>query len=122
MAKRISKILFATVPADGHFNPLTGLAHYLQQSGIDVRWYTSDIYGDKLQKLNIPHYPFVKALDVNATNVKEIFPELLTLTDPIEVLNFGLINGMINRSMEYYADIAEIRKYFNLLVCFGRGH
>jgi len=34
------KILFVTVPADGHFNPLTGLAKYLQDSGCEVRWYT----------------------------------------------------------------------------------
>ncbi len=32
------KILFATMPFDGHFNPLTGIAVHLKESGHDVRW------------------------------------------------------------------------------------
>ena len=36
------KILFASMPAEGHVNPLTGLAKYLQAKGADVRWYTGD--------------------------------------------------------------------------------
>jgi hypothetical protein len=43
------KILFTTLPADGHFNPLTGLAKYLQAVGCDVRWYTSLLYKGKLK-------------------------------------------------------------------------
>ena len=43
-----TRILFASVPADGHFNPLTGLAVHLKELGCDVRWYTSDIYADKI--------------------------------------------------------------------------
>ncbi len=31
-------ILFATVPADGHFNPLTGVAMHLKAAGHDIRW------------------------------------------------------------------------------------
>ena len=33
------RILFATVPADGHFVPLTGIAMALRARGHDVRWY-----------------------------------------------------------------------------------
>jgi len=36
--KRAYRSLFANVPADGHFNPLTGLAKFLQKQGHDVRW------------------------------------------------------------------------------------
>jgi UDP:flavonoid glycosyltransferase YjiC (YdhE family) len=32
------KILFANIPADGHFNPLTGIAMELKNQGHDVRW------------------------------------------------------------------------------------
>ena len=55
------KILFATFPADGHFNPLTGLGVYLQSLGYDVRWYTSVTYSEKLKKLGIHHYAFKKS-------------------------------------------------------------
>jgi hypothetical protein len=36
--RRRLKILFANIPADGHFNPLTPLAVHLQSLGHDVRW------------------------------------------------------------------------------------
>ena len=49
------KILFASFPADGHFNPLTGLAVHLKELGYDVRWYTSRSYAGKLSRLGIPH-------------------------------------------------------------------
>ena len=70
-----TKILFACFPADGHFNPLTGLAMYLKEKGCDVRWYTSDYYAQKLKRLGIVHYGFQKALDTNASKIEEVFPE-----------------------------------------------
>lgn len=69
------RILFAHVPADGHFNPLTGLAVYLQGIGYEVRWYSSSLYADKIGKLQIPYYPFKRALEVTPENIDEVFPE-----------------------------------------------
>ena len=39
------RILFASMPADGHFNPLTGIAVQLADRGHDVRWYAGPAYG-----------------------------------------------------------------------------
>jgi len=55
------KFLFATVPADGHFNPLTGIAIHLKAAGHDVRWYTGPSYAAKLERLGFPYYPFQRA-------------------------------------------------------------
>ena len=49
--RRGTKILFANVPADGHFNPLTGLAVHLKNLGCDVRWYTSNSYAEKIGRM-----------------------------------------------------------------------
>ncbi|MBD0256787.1 MAG: glycosyltransferase family 1 protein [Cytophagales bacterium] len=106
------KILFTTLPADGHFNPLTGLAKYLQAAGADVRWYTSPLFKGKLEKLNIRHYPFWEALDTNGQNLDEHFPGRKSIADPVEKLNLDMINGLVNRSPEYYADIRTIRDAF----------
>lgn len=106
------KILFATFPGDGHFNPLTGLAVHLQWLGCDVRWYTSSIYAPKLQKMQVPHYPFVKAKDVNGENLEEVFPERAKIKNSIKKLNFDMINAFILRGEEYYADILDIYKGF----------
>ena len=66
------KILFACIPADGHFNPMTGIAMELIDRGHDVRWYTSKIFEEKLNRLGILHYPFKKALEANQFNVDEL--------------------------------------------------
>jgi MGT family glycosyltransferase len=112
IAKPGKRILFANVPADGHFKPLTGLAVCLQSKGYDVRWYGSSIYEDKIRKLNIPYYPFEKALDANQTNFEEVFPERRKHKGQISKLNFDMVNVFILRSTEYYADMLEIHKTF----------
>lgn len=106
------KILFACVPGDGHFNPLTGIAVHLKSLGYDVRWYSSVSYEKKLQKLQIPFYPFKKALDVTGATVDEIFPERVLINKEIEKLNFDLQHFFILRSTEYFADIREIHETF----------
>jgi MGT family glycosyltransferase len=106
------KILFATVPADGHVNPLTGIAVYLKGLGYDVRWYTSNTYADKLKKLNIQQYPLVRALDVRGDNVDELLPERKNHKSMVAKLNFDIIHFFIQRSTEYFADIQEIYESF----------
>lgn len=106
------RILFATVPADGHFNPLTGIAKHLQSLGHDVRWYSSVMYKEKLEKLEIPCYPFRKAMEVTGDTVDAIFPERKRIKNPIKKLNFDIVNFFINRGPEYFADIINIHRSF----------
>ncbi|WP_276481129.1 glycosyltransferase [Paraflavitalea pollutisoli] len=118
------KILFANVPADGHFNPLTGLAMHLKSIGYDVRWYSSNTYAPKINKLGIPHYPFVRAFDISGGPVDQIFPERDRYKGQVAKLNFDMINVFILRSPEYYEDMLEIYKTFPFDmviadVCFG---
>lgn len=106
------KILFANVPADGHFNPLTGLAKHLQEIGCDVRWYASEIFKDKLEKLAIPHYVFDNAKEFNSQNLEKVFPERAAIEDTAEKLNFDLIHLFGNRSPEYLTDLQNIYESF----------
>ncbi len=107
------KILFANFPADGHFNPLTGLAKYLQDAGHDVRWYSSTTYEKKLARLNIPFFPFKKAVDVSNNDFDKAFPDRLKHTSQISRLKFDIINAFIKRGPEYYADLVDIHKEFS---------
>ncbi len=113
------RILFATLPADGHFNPLTSLAVHLKQVGNDIRWYTSSYYADKLKKLQVPHYTYKKALDVNGANLEEVFPERKFIKSMVKKLCFDMINAYILRSTEYFEDIKEIHETFpfDMVVC-----
>lgn len=103
-----TKVLFATVPADGHVAPLTGLAVYLQSIGCDVRWYTSTHYQQKIEKLNIPFYPLVKALDLAAPNIREVFADREDHKSIVAKLNYDIINAFVKRGPEYFEDIKAI--------------
>jgi len=108
-----TKILFANVPADGHFNPLTGLAVHLKSIGCDVRWYTAKKYAEKVNRLGIPFYSLDKAVDISADNdLENIFPERKKYKSQVAKLKFDMINAFILRSTEYYEDIREIYKEF----------
>ncbi|MEN0055066.1 MAG: glycosyltransferase [Mucilaginibacter sp.] len=106
------KILIATLPAEGHLNPLTGIAKYLQEAGCDVRWYTSVIFRDKLQRLGVFHYPFIQALDVNSNNMDELFPERKNIADAGERANFDMTNGLCKPTPGMLADIELIQQNF----------
>ena len=60
------RILFASMPADGHFNPLTGIAVNLADRGHEVRWYAGPTYGAKLDRLGMPWFPYRQATEVMA--------------------------------------------------------
>ncbi len=106
------RILFANFPADGHFNPLTGLAVALKQSGADVRWYTSKTYARKISSLDIPHYRFIRAMEVENNQFDKAFPERAKIRSQIAKLNFDMINIFINRGPEYFEDIKQIYTEF----------
>ncbi|HSF46270.1 MAG TPA: nucleotide disphospho-sugar-binding domain-containing protein [Chitinophagaceae bacterium] len=107
-----TKVLFATAPFDGHFNPLTTLALALQQVGYDVRWYTQEKYAPKLAKLQIPHYPFRNALQFHDGNMDELFPKRAAISSKIGKLNFDIQEIFVKRGPEYFEDLREIHKTF----------
>jgi len=113
------KILFASIPADGHFNPMTGMAMELKEQGHDVRWYTSKMFAGKLNELGITHYRFKKALEANQFNADELFPERKKIKVGAPRLKFDLKHFFIYRAPEYFQDIREIRQVFDfdVFVC-----
>jgi len=106
------KILIANVPADGHFNPLTGIAVHLKSLGHDVRWYTQEIYKQKIEKLGIQHYPFVKHPQLNAENFQNAFAERELAKSQIAKFKFDLEHLFIRRSPEVLEDLEAIHKEF----------
>ena len=70
------------MPFDGHFLPLTGIAHHLRINGHDVRFYTGPSYAARLAGLDVAHLPFRRATEVNGENVAEYFPEIEKLKGP----------------------------------------
>lgn len=112
------KILFATMPADGHFNPLTGIAMHLKTAGHDVRWYAGPSYAEKLTRLGIPHLPFKRATEINQDNIAEMFPERAKLRGPA-LIRFDGKHIFVGNVEDFFQDVQEIDAsfHFDLLFC-----
>jgi UDP:flavonoid glycosyltransferase YjiC (YdhE family) len=104
-------ILFATMPFDGHFNPLTGVAMHLRDVGHDVRWYAGPGYAAKLARLSIPHFSFQQATEVNQQNIGELFPERANLRG-LAFLRFDVKHIFVDNTENYFEDVREINATF----------
>ncbi len=114
------KILFATVPADGHFNPLTGVAMHLKAAGHDVRWYAGPSYAAKLERLGIPYFLFRRAAEINGHNIGELFPERAKLSGPA-LIRFDGKHIMVANTGNYFEDVQEIDASFPFEILFCDG-
>ncbi len=111
------RILFATMPFDGHFNPLTGVATHLKAGGHDVRWYAGPSYAAKLERLGIPHLPFKRATEINGDNIAELFPERAKLHGPA-LIRFDGKHFFVSNTVNYFEDVQEINASFPFDVLF----
>ena len=114
------KILFASMPADGHFNPLTGIAVQLADRGHDVRWYAGPAYGTKLDRLGMRWFPYERATEVMAGNLNDLFPERASLKGP-KLISLDLEALFVSQVENHFQDLAHLRQEwpFDALVCDG---
>ena len=105
------KILFATMPFDGHFSPLTSIAMHLKEQGHDVRWYAGPSYASKLASLGIPHFPFQRAREVSGENIADVFPERARLKGP-KLLSFDMEQVFVAPVERPYRDILDVHATF----------
>ncbi|MEP6631320.1 MAG: hypothetical protein ABJA89_12665, partial [Lapillicoccus sp.] len=114
------KILFASMPADGHFNPLTGIAVQLRDRGHDVRWYAGPTYGARLDRLGMSWFPYERATEVMASNLNDLYPERTRLKGP-QLISFELDTFFVSQVENHFLDMAAIRGDwpYEALVCDG---
>jgi UDP:flavonoid glycosyltransferase YjiC (YdhE family) len=111
------KILFAAMPAEGHFNPLTGIAMHLKAAGHDVRWYAAPKYIPKLERLGIPFYPFVRAREVDVSNIAELYPERAKLRG-LALIRFDGNVIFVSDVGNHFEDVRDIDATFPFDVLF----
>ena len=114
------KILCASLPADGHFNPLTTIATALAERGHDVHWYAGPQYSTKVEALGMACHPYVLATEVTADNLNDLFPERTRLKGP-KLLSYDLEKFFVANVEQHFLDIADIQREFpfDALVCDG---
>lgn len=114
------RVLVASMPADGHFKPLTGIAAHLSGCGHDVRWYAGPQYGHKLDALGMTWFPYRRATEVTGENLNDLFPERAGLRGPRK-LSFDLEKYFVANVDNHFHDIGELRSEFpfDVLLCDG---
>ncbi|MGO4690659.1 glycosyltransferase [Glaciibacter sp. 2TAF33] len=112
------KILIATMPFPGHFDPLTSIAVRLKDLGHDVRWYAPGEYAPTIERLGIGVLRFQRARAVTAENISALFPERARYRGP-KRLDFDFDKVFAAPARDHYLDIRDIRRDFNfeLLAC-----
>jgi len=112
------RILIATVPFSGHFNPLTGVAARLREEGHDVRWYAAPSFVPRVEALGITAVPFRSANAVTEETLPELFPERARLRGP-KLISFEFARVFTDNIPGYVADITELHASwpFERLVC-----
>ena len=108
------------MPADGHINPLTGIAAHLAQRGHDVRWYAGPHYGARLDRLDMTWYPYRAATEVMAGNINDLFPQRARLKGP-KLIAFDLEQFFVSQVDHHFTDLVEIREEFPFEVFFCDG-
>jgi UDP:flavonoid glycosyltransferase YjiC (YdhE family) len=114
------KILFASTAADGHFNPMTGVAVHLRDAGHDVRWYTGASYARRLQEMGIPHYPFKRAREINGDTMPVLLPERARLKGPA-LIRFDFEQVFLSNVEPYFEDVQEVDRDFCFDVLVAEG-
>ena len=61
--RKAIKVLLASIPATGHFNPLLVVARILKKAGHEPVIYTSKLFRDKTEAAGIPFLPLPEEAD-----------------------------------------------------------
>jgi UDP:flavonoid glycosyltransferase YjiC (YdhE family) len=57
------KILLASIPATGHFNPVLVAARILKEAGHETAIYTSVVFRDKIERAEVRFFPLPEDAD-----------------------------------------------------------
>ncbi|MDQ4503148.1 nucleotide disphospho-sugar-binding domain-containing protein [Sinomonas sp. ASV322] len=105
------KVLFASLTQEGHFNPLTGIAMATKEAGHEVAFYTGNYFAGKLARMGIRHFPYRRAVEINAANINEVNPERLRLSGP-RLIRFDARSFFADNVGNFFDDLTEIRSEF----------
>jgi UDP:flavonoid glycosyltransferase YjiC (YdhE family) len=105
------RILIATVPAAGHFNPLTGPAVRLAELGHDVRWYAGPAYAARVKRLGLEVITYEEATEITGDNVNALFPERPKLSGP-KAIEFDADVFFARPARAQFRDIRNARERF----------
>lgn len=122
----MARILIATLPATGHFNPMVSIAQELVNRGHTVWWYTGKAFHRKIEQLGATYKPIQAAYDFSGMNREESFPQLQGMQG-LEAMVGGWKYIFIEQALKQMEDLERLLKEFpaDVLIadetCFSMG-
>ena len=106
------RVLFASMPFDGHLGPVLGVAAHFAQAGHEVAVYTGPSYATKLQALGLRHFPYRRAKDVNTHNLVEHVPEYANVRPGPKQIEIASTQIFFANCAGHFDDVREIQREF----------
>jgi MGT family glycosyltransferase len=106
------KILLASIPATGHFNPILVAARMLKEAGHDTAIYTSVMFRDKIEKAAVQFFPLPEDADLGVRNLIASHLERNKVTPSPEEMSKILTDVMVNPMMSQSRGLQAILKEF----------
>ena len=106
------KILLASIPATGHFNPILVAARILKEAGHETAIYTSLVFRDKIEKAEVRFFPLPEDADQGVRDFIASFFEKHKVTPGPEELVKAYSGVFINPMISQFRGLQAILKEF----------
>ena len=106
------KILLASIPATGHFNPILVAARILKEAGHETAIYTSLVFRDKIERAEVRFFPLPEDADEGVRDFIASFFEKHKVTPGPEELVKAYSGVFINPMISQFRGLQAILKEF----------
>jgi UDP:flavonoid glycosyltransferase YjiC (YdhE family) len=106
------KILLASIPATGHFNPILVAARILKEAGHETAIYTSVVFRDKIERAEVRFFPLPEDADQGVRDFIASFLEKHKVTPGPEELVKAYTGVFIDPMISQFRGLQAILKEF----------
>jgi UDP:flavonoid glycosyltransferase YjiC (YdhE family) len=106
------KILLASIPATGHFNPILVAARILKEAGHETAIYTSVVFRDKVERAEVRFFPLPEDADQGVRDFIASFFEKHKVTPGPEELVKAYTGVFVNPMISQFRGLQAILKEF----------
>lgn len=106
------KILLASIPATGHFNPILVAARILKEAGHETAIYTSVVFRDKIERAEVRFFPLPEDADQGVRDFVASFFEKHKVTPGPEELVKAYTAVFVNPMISQFRGLQAILKEF----------
>jgi hypothetical protein len=91
------KILFTSMPATGHINPLLAIVPMLREEGHEITFLTGSAFRDRIENSGVKFVSLQGAADFDGRNILSVAPELKDIPPGLEWLRVAIERFFLDR-------------------------